>query len=87
MTARAVTTPLSTPDQTDTVSGVSERTVTAMVEITIDDVLEKVRDIYESAKHDRTIRKPISYALYKVWFMCNSAERNRRIRKDGGGDE
>lgn len=40
-------------------------------------VIKKLTAEYEKAKANKTIRKPISYALYQVWRYADAYEKEK----------
>lgn len=38
----------------------------------------KLREYYEKAKVDKTIRKPLSWSLYMTWKYCEKYEEERK---------
>ena len=45
--------------------------------ITIDMAVKMVRNIYDRAKDNETIYKPISYSLYYAWREIQEVEKGR----------
>lgn len=48
----------------------------------IDTAVNWVKEIYEKAKDDPMIRKPVSYSLYQAWMWASSMERERKLNEE-----
>lgn len=45
-------------------------------------VMSHLAKVYEIAKDNKMIRKPLSYSLYKTWEWCDRYEKERDTKKD-----
>jgi len=45
--------------------------------ITLDKVIELLKENYEKAKAASGVRKPISYALYRTWIFVDVHEKEK----------
>ena len=51
----------------------------------IETAVRMLRKEYECAAKDPIVRKPIAYALYKVWRETDATEKDRKEENAGGG--
>lgn len=45
----------------------------------IETAIKEIERIYEEAKKNPQIRKPVSYSLYQAWLWASSIERDRTM--------
>ena len=58
-----------------------------MSEITIEEVIKRLKAEYERAKKKSFIAKPMAYALYSVWRAVDLTEKRREVPRVGGSDD
>ena len=58
-----------------------------MSEITIEEVIKRLKAEYERAKKKSYVAKPIAYALYSVWRAVDLTEKRREVPRVGGSDD
>ena len=51
----------------------------------IETAVRMLRKEYECAEKDPIVRKPIAYALYKVWRETDATEKDRKEENAGSG--
>lgn len=58
-----------------------------MSEITIEEVIKRLKAEYERAKKKSYVAKPMAYALHSIWREVDLMEMRRKLPHVGGSDD
>ena len=58
-----------------------------MSEITIEEVIKRLKAEYERAKKKSYVAKPMAYALHSIWREVDLTEKRRKLPHVGGSDD
>lgn len=58
-----------------------------MSEITIEEVIKRLKAEYERAKKKSFVAKPMAYALHSIWREVDLMEMRRKLPYVGGSDD